>query len=130
MLGTNNYLDEALTGNQQNKLSPPQFEDFLKPDPFIYPWMLRFLPSGRRAQDFVFVGIGFLLFLLLCLAFHTLGFSDNVSAGVAIVRTGILGGEAEKRHMIAGMKFGSAKTEYRVKVSGSNKGESRNDKLA
>jgi len=91
------------------ELQPPRFEDFLKPNPFIYPWMLRFLPEQHRAQDLVFVGIGCALFFFVFIVLYEIGFGEIVSVGVGISGIGILVGESEARHIIAGMKFGQAK---------------------
>ncbi len=70
-----------------------------------------FLPSGRRAQDFIFVGIGCLIFYLGSVALYEIGISEITSVGVGIGGVGILVGEAEARHIIAGTKFGQAKSQ-------------------
>ena len=91
------------------KKKPPEFEDFLKPNPFIRPWMLPYLPGQPRVQDLVFVGLVSLFFLMVGLTFHWLGLGDIISATIGLIGVGGFGGEAEMRHMIAGAKFGQAK---------------------
>ena len=88
---------------------PPQFEDYLKPNPFIQPWMLPYLSEQPRMQDFVFFGLVSLFFLMAGLTFHWLGLGDIISATTGLIGVCVLGGEAEMRHMIAEAKFGQAK---------------------
>ena len=38
------------TASKEEK-RPPRYEDFLKPNPFVWPWMLRYLPSDARLRD-------------------------------------------------------------------------------
>ncbi len=88
--------------------SPPRFEDFLKPNPFIRTWMLKFLPENRRLQDVVIVGVGCVLSVSLAIALYKFGVREIIAAGASIVGVGILTGESEARYIIAGAKFGQA----------------------
>ena len=88
---------------------PPQFEDFLKPNPFIRPWMLPYLPSQPIVQDLTFVLIGVVMFVLFSIFLHWIGLNDIISAAIGLTGVGILIGEAEMRQMIAAARFSRAK---------------------
>ena len=71
--------------------------------------MLRFLPTGRRAQDLTVVAIGCAIFIVIVKLLLELGLSDFVAVGVGLGGIAVLTGESEARNIIAGMKFGQAK---------------------
>jgi hypothetical protein len=102
----------------EDKMKPdrnPQFEDFLKPNPFIYPWMLKFLPESRRSQDFAIVIIGGFVFFLIGVLAHELKFNDFIAAGIGLTGIAIIGGENEARYFIAGTELGAAKRQFKKK---------------
>ena len=97
--------------------APPRFEDFLKPNPFVYPWMLKFLPEGRRVQDWTVVVLGCVLFFFVFLFLYKVGFGETISVGIGLLGVAILTGEIEARYMIAGRKFGQAKKQFKNRNS-------------
>jgi|SRR5665213_95132 len=107
---------EQVKNVSDNKMQPnmnPQFEDFLRPNRYIYPWMLKYLPENRRQQDFVFLILGSFVFLLLGILAHELKFNDFVAAGIGLAGTCVLGGELEARYFIAGTELGAAKRQLK-----------------
>ena len=101
----------------------PQFTDYLKPNLFIQPWLLPYLPEDITSQDVLFIGSGCFLSVGVGILFHWLGANDYVAAGIALTVVALLTGESEVRYMIAGARFGRAKREYRMINSKTNKQE-------
>ena len=101
----------------------PQFTDYHKPNLFIQPWLLPYLPEDIISQDVVFIGSGCLLSYGVAVLLWWLGANDYIAAGIGITVVGLLTGESEARYMIAGAKFGRAKREYRMIDSKTNKQE-------
>ena len=101
----------------------PQFTDYLKPNLFIQPWLLPYLPDDIISQDVVFIGSGCLLSIGVAGVLFWLGANDYVAAGFGLTGVGILIGEFEARGIIAGAKFSQAKREYRMIDSKTNKQE-------
>src|SRR5665213_2265864 len=110
--GSTQSIDSA-----KSDLIPPRFEDFLRPNPFVYPWMLRFLPAGRRIQDYSVVVLGSLLFCIIFIFLYEVGFGELLSFGLGMTGVAVLTGENEARYMIAGAKFGRAKKLFQTRIS-------------
>ena len=71
--------DSAQSGEEKK---PPIFEDFLKPNPFVRPWMLPYLPNNQRLRDMVVMLTGCAISFGVVIILHELNANDIVAAAV------------------------------------------------
>jgi hypothetical protein len=94
-----------------------RYEDFLKPNPFVRPWMKPYLPSNQRLSDAVAMCIGSALCLGVLAGLHELGVSDLVASTIG--GAGIFAFQFDflNRNTLAGMDYRRAKRNANNKIS-------------
>jgi hypothetical protein len=88
---------------------PPRFEDFLKPNPFVRPWMLPYLPSNQRLRDMAVMLAGCAISTGIVAILYEINVNDMVAVGVGGIGVCIFQFDYLNRTTLASMDYGRAK---------------------
>jgi hypothetical protein len=89
--------------------NPINYDDFVKPNPFIMSWMLPHLPHNARVRDVIFVCLVGVVGLLVAIPLNMMGVNDYVAAFVALGPMAIVKADSLNRFIDAGRDYRRAK---------------------
>ena len=100
-----NYSNQH--GEPASEQKPVRVEDFFGPNPFVRPWMEKFLPKNRRLQDGTIVVVGSALGALIIFAMSSLLGTVGMYVGGALglMIAFVVQSNGRSRYLAAGMKY-------------------------